>query len=67
MMQDEASSPPLARLIIADDYDLVREGIRVMLAKEPDIAMGEAENGLEAVGLCRSLSPDLEGWGRRAT
>ena len=49
-----------ARLIIADDHALVREGIRSMLSSEPDLeVIGEAENGQEALELCRSLSPDL--------
>ncbi len=49
-----------ARLLIAEDHALVREGLRAMLAGEPDIeVIGEAENGKEAVELCRSLTPDL--------
>jgi DNA-binding NarL/FixJ family response regulator len=54
-----ALSPP-ARLLIVDDHDLVREGTRVMLARETDLkVVGEAENGREALKLCRELSPDL--------
>jgi NarL family two-component system response regulator LiaR len=49
-----------ARLIIADDHDLVRDGMRAMLAKEPDLeVVGQAKDGREALELCRSLSPDL--------
>jgi len=49
-----------ARLLIAEDHALVREGLRAMLAGEPDLeVVGEAENGKEAVELCRSLTPDL--------
>ncbi len=49
-----------ARLLLADDHDLVREGMRTMLDREPDLeVVGEAGNGREAVELCRSLSPDL--------
>lgn len=52
-------SPP-ARLLLVDDSDLVREGMRAMLAKEPDVeVVGEAADGWEGVGLCRSLRPDL--------
>jgi DNA-binding NarL/FixJ family response regulator len=48
------------RLIIADDHDLVRDGMRAMLAKEPDLeVVGEAKNGQEALELCRNLRPDL--------
>ncbi len=56
----EASSPPSARLLIAEDHALVREGMRTMLASEPDLAVvGEAKDGEEAIELCRSLNPDL--------
>ena len=48
------------RLLIADDHDLVRRGLRGLLRREPDFEIvGEAENGKEAVELCRSLAPDL--------
>ena len=49
-----------ARLVLADDHDLVREGIRALLEGEPDLAVvGEASNGREAVEVCRKLRPDL--------
>ena len=49
-----------ARVLIADDHDLVRDGLHRMLEDEPDIeVVGEAKNGQEAVELCRSLRPDL--------
>ena len=48
------------RLIIADDHALIREGIRTMLANEPDLlVVGEAKNGKLAVELCRELRPNL--------
>ena len=57
-MKGEASSP--ARLLIADDHVLVREGIRTLLTSEPDLKIiGEAVDGREALELCRELSPDL--------
>ncbi len=49
-----------ARLIIADDHDLVRDGIRAMLTREPDLEVaGEARDGEETLELCRDLRPDL--------
>ena len=49
-----------ARLIIADDHDLVRDGMRTMLSREPDLeVVGEAKNGQEALEFCRDLRPDL--------
>ncbi len=48
------------RVLIADDHALLRTGISAMLASQPDLeVVGEAENGREAVELCRSLKPDL--------
>ena len=58
-MKNEGSSP-LKRLLIADDHALVREGMRAMLASEQNLeVVGEAENGREALELCRELHPDL--------
>lgn len=54
------ASPLPARLLIADDHDLVREGLRAMLSREPDLkVIGEAADGQEALDLCCSLRPDL--------
>lgn len=49
-----------ARILIADDHDLVRNGLQRMISGEPDLeVVGEATNGREAVELCRGLQPDL--------
>ncbi len=49
-----------ARLIVADDHELLRSGIQRMLDREPDLeVVGEAANGREALELCRRLRPDL--------
>src|SRR5918998_1186580 len=56
-MWDRASP---ARLVIADDSDLVREGLRALLAREPDLeVVADAASGEEAVRVCRALRPDL--------
>lgn len=58
-MGDEGGAVPV-RLLIADDHALVRQGLRGMLEREPDIEIvGEAGNGREAVDLCRALDPTL--------
>jgi NarL family two-component system response regulator LiaR len=48
------------RVVVADDHDIVRKGIRALLATEPDIeVVGEAENGREAVTEAERLQPDV--------
>jgi len=58
-MGDEGGENPV-RLLIVDDHALVRQGLRGILEREPDIeVVGEAHNGREAVDLCRALGPNL--------
>lgn len=48
------------RVVIADDHEMVRSGIRKMIAKSPNIEfLGEAINGREAIELVREYSPDI--------
>jgi DNA-binding NarL/FixJ family response regulator len=55
-----SSGPAGGRLLIAEDHDLVREGLRMLLEDEPGLrVVGEAADGQEAVDLCRRLEPDL--------
>ena len=47
-------------LLLVDDQAIVREGLKSMLALEPDmVVVGEAENGKQALRLVARLSPDL--------
>jgi DNA-binding NarL/FixJ family response regulator len=47
-----------ARILVADDHAVVREGIRAMLEKEPDLkVVAEAADGLEAVE--QAMTPDV--------
>jgi len=50
----------LIRVLIADDHDVVRRGLRALLETEDNIEIvGEAEDGVEAVLKARSLNPDV--------
>lgn len=48
------------RILLADDHQLMRSGIRLMLEREADLSVvGEAGDGREAVALAKSLRPDV--------
>jgi DNA-binding NarL/FixJ family response regulator len=48
------------RIVLADDHALVRAGIRALLQGIEGVAVvGEAENGRDALALCREHNPDL--------
>ena len=48
------------RVLLADDHQLMRSGIRLMLGREADLSVvGEAGDGREAVALAKSLRPDV--------
>jgi DNA-binding NarL/FixJ family response regulator len=47
-------------VLIVDDQDLVREGLRMLLEAEPDLRVaGEAGNGRQALAQTRRLDPDV--------
>lgn len=47
------------RILLADDCVAIRQTIRRLLEREGHEIVGEAENGLEAVGLAAELAPDI--------
>ncbi|MFB8782612.1 response regulator [Streptomyces albogriseolus] len=50
----------MIRVLIADDQQMVRQGFTVLLNTQPDIeVVGQAVNGIEAVGQVGELAPDV--------
>jgi len=48
------------RVLVADDQDIVRAGLCVVLEPQPGIAVvGEAAEGRRAIAIARSLRPDV--------
>lgn len=52
--------PHVIRLVIADDQELVRDGMAAILGSAPDIeVVGTAENGVAALARVHDLVPDV--------
>ncbi len=48
------------RILLADDHKIIRDGLRAILDKHPDLSVvAEAENGRKAVALARKHQPDV--------
>jgi DNA-binding NarL/FixJ family response regulator len=47
-------------IVLVDDHKLVRDGIRTLLERSPDFrVVGEADNGADAVQLCKKTNPEV--------
>jgi two-component system response regulator NreC len=50
----------MIKILLADDHQIVRHGLRTLLSSEADIEIiGEADNGRTVVKLAQELSPDV--------
>lgn len=48
------------RVLLVDDHTIVRQGLKLILAAQPDFeVIGEAANGREAAELAEKLRPDI--------
>lgn len=48
------------RILLVDDHEVVRIGLRTLLSRHPDFeVVGEASSGSEAVADCRRLMPNI--------
>jgi two-component system, NarL family, response regulator LiaR len=52
--------PDVLRIVIADDHEMVRRGLRMTIQGEPDMALvGEAATGRQALALVEKTNPDV--------
>ena len=48
------------RILLVDDHNIIREGLRSMLDEQPDMeVVAEAEEGHKALHLVREMLPDI--------
>ncbi len=47
------------RILVADDHQIVREGLKIILERQGFKIVGEASDGQEAVGRALELEPDV--------
>ncbi|MEI6788158.1 MAG: response regulator transcription factor [bacterium] len=48
------------KVVLCDDHQIIREGLRSLLEKQTDMAViGEGANGLDAIRLVRDKKPDV--------
>ncbi len=59
-MRDQGRAPAALRVLLVDDQQLMREGLRTLLEMEKDIAIvGEAADGAGAVQAFEECTPDV--------
>jgi DNA-binding NarL/FixJ family response regulator len=60
LLDNEATTEPQIKVVVADDHAVVRDGVVYQLERQPDIqAVGTASTGSEALEQTRRLQPDV--------
>jgi DNA-binding NarL/FixJ family response regulator len=60
MMNSDRATPSTRSILIADDHELVRQGIRAIFSAEPSwVVVGEATTGRQALAMALASKPDL--------
>ena len=51
---------PKIRVVLADDHEIVRNGLKTLIKYEDDLeVVGEVSNGLDAINTVKKLIPDI--------
>src|SRR5207244_5673354 len=59
-MPDESTSTASIRVLLADDHDILRQGLKMLLSMQQGMhVVGEARTGQEAVVMAQELLPDV--------
>ena len=59
-IEEEQQRTPLIRVLLADDHDILRQGLQLLLETQQDIeVIGEARTGREAIALALRFKPDV--------
>jgi DNA-binding NarL/FixJ family response regulator len=59
-MPDDSASSTTIRVLLADDHDILRQGLKMLLSMQQEMqVVGEACTGREAVVMAQELMPDV--------
>ena len=59
-MPDESASSTTIRVLLADDHDILRQGLKMLLSMQQEMqVVGEARTGREAVDMAQELLPNV--------
>jgi DNA-binding NarL/FixJ family response regulator len=59
-MSAEAGATSTIRVLLADDHDILRQGLKMLLSLQQDMqVVGEARTGRQAVAMVQQLQPDV--------